>query len=145
MSTSKAEIAAWFDEGVRKGATHMLVVCDTYDWEDYPIYVMPNESARLKYEEYLKGQHSMQKVMEVYSLKRDKDEQLNRGSVFNFDDDQLTLEQAENELQKAVYEATAILEKLERAGQVSGNGHHARQKLAQMAVEELRSRWVAKV
>jgi hypothetical protein len=53
----------------------------------------------------------------------------------------MTREQAEAEISKAVYEATAIFERLEGQGLIMGNGHHARQKLAQAAVEDLRSRW----
>jgi len=55
--------------------------------------------------------------------------------------DQMTLKEAEAEVSKAVYEATAIFEHLEGQGLLVGNGHHARQKLAQIAVEDLRSRW----
>ena len=32
MATTKEEIGKWFDSGVKQGATHLLVVCDTYDW-----------------------------------------------------------------------------------------------------------------
>lgn len=53
----------------------------------------------------------------------------------------MTLKDAEAELSNAVYAATSLLERLEGVGRLVGNGHHARQKIAQMAVEELRSRW----
>lgn len=55
-----------------------------------------------------------------------------------------TLEQASAELSRAVYEATSLLEQLEAAGLIGGNAHHARQKLASAAVEDLRERWVDK-
>jgi hypothetical protein len=32
MATTKEDISQWFDEGVKKGATHMLVVTDTFDY-----------------------------------------------------------------------------------------------------------------
>lgn len=82
MSTSKEEIGRWFDEGVKQGATHMIVVCDTYDWEDYPVYVMPNEDAYVKYNE--RNGENMQRVMEVYNLKINKKEQLKENRTFNF-------------------------------------------------------------
>jgi len=55
--------------------------------------------------------------------------------------DQMTLKEAEAEVSKAVYAATKIFEDLEAQGVILGNGHHARQKLAALAVEDLRSRW----
>jgi len=57
------------------------------------------------------------------------------------DPSELTLEQAEAMLMNSVYAAGSILESLEYAGKIIGNGHHARQKVAAMAVEELRRRW----
>ena len=53
----------------------------------------------------------------------------------------MSLEDAETHLSNAVYQATAILEGLEHAGKVFGNGHHARQNAALAAVVELRGRW----
>lgn len=53
----------------------------------------------------------------------------------------MTLEMAANEISNAVYLATGLIEKLERAGKVNGNGHHARQHLAKVAEEEMRMRW----
>lgn len=55
----------------------------------------------------------------------------------------MTLIEAETAVVNAVYEATALIEQLQYAGKVSGNGHHARQHVAQCAVEELRKRWVS--
>jgi hypothetical protein len=66
MAAQRLDILCWFDEGVRKGATHLIVVCDTFNYEDYPIYVMPGEDARKKAAE--KDGSNMQKVMEVYDL-----------------------------------------------------------------------------
>lgn len=52
------------------------------------------------------------------------------------------LPEAERQLRNAIYEASRIFETLERAGLIKGNGHHARQKLAQKAVDDLRERWI---
>lgn len=41
-----------------------------------------------------------------------------------------------------VYAATALLEQLEAAGLLSGNGHHVRQKIAQVAADEVNARWI---
>lgn len=53
----------------------------------------------------------------------------------------MSLEEAKDNLYDAVYIATSLLERLENAGKCRGNGHHARQKLARIAVEELETRW----
>jgi hypothetical protein len=82
MAASKEDISGWFDEGVKKKCTHMIVVCDTYDWDDYPVFVTVNENVKTIYEQY--NGKNMQKVMEVYDLKKDKKLQLGSGRVFNF-------------------------------------------------------------
>ena len=53
----------------------------------------------------------------------------------------LSREDAETAISAAVYEATRLIETLEHAGRLSGNGHHARQKLAELSRQELASRW----
>lgn len=83
MGTTRDEIREWLERGKAQGATHMIVVCDTYDHEDYPVFVMPGEDAKAKYAEY-NGQN-MQRVMEVYSYARNLEEQLAADRVHNFD------------------------------------------------------------
>ena len=55
--------------------------------------------------------------------------------------EQNTLEVCEAALSNAVYQSAILLERYEDAGLVNGNGHHAAQKLAAVAVRELRDRW----
>lgn len=73
--TTKHEIRLWLQEAKDAGATHMLVVCDTFDHEDYPVKVMPNEDVQKKMKEAV--DIGMTRLMEVYSLRRDFEEQLN--------------------------------------------------------------------
>ena len=82
MGISREDISSMFDYGVKQGATHMLIVCDTYDWEDYPVFVSQGEDVRETYNKY--NGNNMQKVMEVYNLSIDKEEQLNQYRVHNF-------------------------------------------------------------
>lgn len=79
--TTREEIGAWFDRGVAQNATHMLVVCDTFDYDDYPAYATGDDNAVERYAYYSNA--SMQKVMEVYDLRMDKDTQLTSHRVFN--------------------------------------------------------------
>lgn len=94
MAATKGEIRQWLQMGKAQNATHVIVVCDTYDWEDYPVLVSPDEDARSKAKEYgITGTNglptlansNMQKVMEVYSLSHDLDSQLNEFRAFHFD------------------------------------------------------------
>lgn len=82
-ATSMSEIREWFKEGKKGGATHMIVVCDTYDYEDYPKYVYPGQSVHLVEQET--NRKEMQRVMEVYYLKGDMETQLNQNRSFNYD------------------------------------------------------------
>lgn len=74
MSTTREDIRTWFKEGVAKGATHVVVVCDTFDYEDYPIFVMPADDVVKTASEH--DGPNMQKVMEVYDLGMDMEAQL---------------------------------------------------------------------
>jgi hypothetical protein len=80
MATTRDELRRWFDEGVAKGATHMVVKCDTYDHEDYPDYATSEEHARAM----VANPGQMQRIMEVYNLKQDRETQISQVRVMNF-------------------------------------------------------------
>jgi hypothetical protein len=82
MGTSKEDIRRWIKSGQEQGATHLIVVCDTFDWEDYPVYVMPTDDVQKKYASY--NGPNMQKVMEVYNLKKDIEKQVSQYRAFEF-------------------------------------------------------------
>jgi hypothetical protein len=82
MSTTREDIRAWFKEGKKKKATHMIVVCDTFDYEDYPVYVQKNEDVREVEAKY--NGKGMQRVMEVYNLSKNFETQLNEERSFNY-------------------------------------------------------------
>lgn len=85
MATTKDMIAGWLKEGKRQRATHTIVVCDTFDHEDDPVHVMPGENVREKVAAYTRGEHSMQRVMEVYSHALDHQTQLDEHRAFHLD------------------------------------------------------------
>jgi hypothetical protein len=83
MGTSRATIRGWLERGLAEGATHVIVVCDTFDHDDYPVMVQPGEDVREKSEEY--SGKEMQRVMEVYNLSMDIDAQVETDvRVWNF-------------------------------------------------------------
>ena len=80
--TTKTEISEWFDRGATQGATHMIVVCDSFDHEDYPVFVKPGQDAREVAAEY--DGKNMQRIMEVYNLSMDREKQLGQTRAFNY-------------------------------------------------------------
>lgn len=82
MATTRDDITAWLHRGKDKGATHMLVVCDTFDWSDYPVFVMPGQDARKIADE--NNGRNMTKLMEVYKLSMDWHTQLSELRSFNY-------------------------------------------------------------
>lgn len=72
MAASREDVSRWFDEGVKQGQRWMVVLCDTFDWEDYPSYFRTEDAAR----KTIKDPGSMQQVMECYDLRTDKYEQM---------------------------------------------------------------------
>lgn len=83
MAATVEMLKGWFERGLEQKATHMIVACDTFDWEDYPVYVAKGEDARKRAKEY--DGKNMQKVMEVYDLRKPWAEQGAGGTrVFNY-------------------------------------------------------------
>lgn len=74
MAASKGMIREWLRRGKESGATHVIIVCDTWDYEDYPSYVNPGESVQEKLVTI--SRTDMQRVMEVYNLSMDIESQL---------------------------------------------------------------------
>lgn len=83
MAASKREIRGWLEQGINTGATHVIVVCDTWDYEDYPVYVEKNESVKDRLTYYQRA--SMQKVMEVYNLSMDIEDQLDERCAWHIE------------------------------------------------------------
>lgn len=54
----------------------------------------------------------------------------------------MTLKEAKTKIANDVYKAALLIEELEHKGLVSGNGHHAAQKIAAFAEADLDKRWI---
>lgn len=59
----------------------MVIVCDTFDYEDYPTFVMPTDDVVKTASEH--DGPNMQKVMEVYDLRMDIETQLDEKRAFH--------------------------------------------------------------
>lgn len=55
----------WLKEGKLKGAKYLIVVCDTFDYSDYPVYAF---SEAEKDREVAAHTGNMQRVMETIKL-----------------------------------------------------------------------------
>jgi hypothetical protein len=75
MAATRDDLRRWFLKGQfssERPYTHMVIICDTFDMSDYPVYVESKEEAMA----YMGPLDNMRKVMEVYNLHRDMEEQL---------------------------------------------------------------------
>lgn len=79
-ATTQAEIRQWFIRGVAEGHTHLMVRCDTFDHDDYPVYRDSAEEAR----KLADDTSNMQSTHEVYNLKADMESQLAERRSFNY-------------------------------------------------------------
>jgi len=62
-------------EAKEAGATHVMVVCDTFDYEDYPVLIMPGDSLDAKRREF---SGNMQRVMEVIPIQSEQEARLSK-------------------------------------------------------------------
>jgi hypothetical protein len=81
MSATKQDIKDWLIQGKAEGATHVIVALDTFDYENYPVYVFAHENIA-ECVGIIKAE-SMQIVDEVYNLSMDIEEQLSAHHVWN--------------------------------------------------------------
>jgi hypothetical protein len=80
---TNTDMERWLNEGKRQKATHMLVVCDSFDYEDYPVYVKKGENVREVIDRVCKPDN-MQRLMEVYNLSMDIKKQLKKRTNMNY-------------------------------------------------------------
>lgn len=82
MAATKEDIRRWLQRGHIKRATHVVVICDTLEYEDFPLLVMPGEDPRKIVKD--RDGINMERVMEVYNLALDDEEQIAQRRVFNY-------------------------------------------------------------
>lgn len=81
--TTKSEIGWLLKEGLKRNekVTHMLIVCDTFSYHDYPVYVTEDQDVREVYNKY--HGKEMKRVMEVYDYSRPWADQLKEPRAFH--------------------------------------------------------------
>lgn len=83
MATTQGDILGWLKDGKRLGATHLLVICDTFSHEDYPVYVNPGQDPKKIAAEH--DGRNMQRLMEVYAIHLDWKQQLGEFRSFHWE------------------------------------------------------------
>ncbi len=84
MATTKENIRQWLEEGKEKLATHMIVVLDTFDYEDYPVYVTQSDNLEKEIAKH-SNSNEMSRVIEVYSYKLPLEPQINEHRAWYLD------------------------------------------------------------
>jgi hypothetical protein len=79
MAATQDDIKRWLESAKKEKAKYMIVMCDTFNWEDYPVNCKTAKECTEKYN----NPGSMQKVMEVYDLSLNLEKQINEGRSFN--------------------------------------------------------------
>ena len=83
MTATLSDIKGWLKRGEAQKATHMIVVCDSFEYDNYPVYVMEGEDVYDKAANY--NNKDMQFIDEVYDFSMDIDEQLSEARAWNPD------------------------------------------------------------
>ena len=76
------DIKRWLGQAQEKACTHLMIVCDTYDYSDYPVFITSAMDVTKEYEN--RHQKNMQEVMEVFNLSMDIEEQLREHRSIHF-------------------------------------------------------------
>lgn len=78
--TTRADIEQWLERR-NDNHTHMLVVVDTFDYDDFPVFVSKEQDVNQVVDSFRKKE--MTRVMEVYNLNMDLQKQLGERFCFN--------------------------------------------------------------
>lgn len=72
---TKEEIKMALLKGATGEYSYLLICCDTFDWEDFPVYVRPNQNIDDIISYYMNS--STIRIIEIYNYNLSLDEQLN--------------------------------------------------------------------
>ena len=81
-TASRKDIEDYLERAKEKGATHLIVGRDTFSNDNYPVFVMPGQDAKEKWDEMI--QQNYTSVNEVYNMSKDLESQLNEERAMNF-------------------------------------------------------------
>ena len=71
MAATRQDVDKWIKRAIEKECKFIISVCDTFDYEDYPIYIKTEPELIEKYEEY-KYNKNMQRINEIIKINDDE-------------------------------------------------------------------------
>ncbi len=81
MTAKLQDIRGYVERGQKNGSTHVIIACDTFDNDNYPVFVSPTENVREKIDDINKAK--MQRIDEVYNLQIPIEPQLEAPYSYN--------------------------------------------------------------
>lgn len=85
LESRRQLVPEWWEAGKAKGATHLLVVRDSFSYEYYPVYVLPHQNVFLVADEHRTDPSAMRKLVEVFSYAHPLVTQLAQERAMNFE------------------------------------------------------------
>ena len=125
---TKKEIREIVMDGNTGKYSHVIIVCDTFDYEDYPVYVENGEDINQLVEKY-NDYNKMSKIMEIYNYNLDLENQLNEDRAYHINP---ILEKGieKNEAEKEyIEEDDSISENLKKAINYAAEKHKGQMRL----------------
>jgi hypothetical protein len=69
MAATRADVDRWIKTAHETDCDYIISVCDTFDYDDYPVYCKTFDELHEKYHEY--SGKSMQKINEIIRVYHD--------------------------------------------------------------------------
>lgn len=69
MAATREDVDRWIETAKKEGNKFIISVCDTFDWDDYPVYCKDEGELAKKKPEY--NGVNMQKINEVIRINDD--------------------------------------------------------------------------
>ena len=69
MAATREDVNRWIDTAKKKGCKYIISVCDTFDWDDYPVYIKDKNELILRIDDY--DNVNMQKINEIIRINDD--------------------------------------------------------------------------
>lgn len=66
MAASRADIDRWIESAIAAECEFIISVCDTYEWDDYPVYCKDKNELILCYDQY--DGVNMNKINEIIQI-----------------------------------------------------------------------------
>jgi hypothetical protein len=82
MTATREDINGWLKRVKELNSTHLIIALDTYDFDNYPVYVTSDKNVQEEYNKIIES--SMQRVDEVYNMSLSIEDQLKERRAMNF-------------------------------------------------------------